>query len=193
MYKLDLETQSINIDPNHKEYEDDVLYLYWKQVSNRPTIYMLSAFLDKLLVYVGDQSNRFALVTLRRRERRIVGIEANMAYNAYEIVIHYSGVKESVAYIEKIIENCINGFNSKSKIPSNLSIVTSILENTNMDMNTIMIEAKNDSLDTSDSGSIPKNISFRFIDSIDKILDYPNENILLFDNPNIVYRLNSRR
>lgn len=188
MYKLDLETQSINIEPNHKEYEDDLLYLFWNQVSNRPTIYIISHFLNKLLVYVGDQSNRIALGTLRRRERRIVDFEANKTYDADEIVIHYNGVKESAAGIEKIIVNCINQSNSKSKIPTSISIVTSFLENTNMDMNTIMIEVQCDSLDISDSGSNPKNISFRFIDTIDKIINYPNENIMLFENISIVYR-----
>jgi len=176
-----------------KKYYDDVLYLYWKHVSYRPTLNILSEFLSKLMLNVENQSDRIALGTKRRKERRIVGVEANKTYNADEIVIHYNGVKESATGVRIIIENCINEFNSKSKISSSINIVTSILENTNIDMNTILIEAKCNSKNKSDTGSNPKNISFRFIDFIDKILDYPNENILLFDNPNIVYRLNSRR
>lgn len=184
--KVGEDSQYQKISANDKKYYDDVLYLYWKQVSNRPTINILSEFLSKLMLNVENQSDRIALGTKRRRERRIVGVEANKTYNADEIVIHYNGVKESAAGIEKIIESGISRIKKKSNISDSLEI--SILENTSMDNNTILIEAKRNK-EVRFNKSIPSSIHFIMINSIDKILDYPNENILLFENLSIVFRL----
>ncbi len=184
--ELGFENELNSLNAYKKKYYGDVLYLYWQQVSSIKLNSKISDFLKRLILNIPNQEKTIAQRSIRRGIKRWNDIKTTNIFNADEIVIHYNGVEKASNEIAKMIEESILDFKSKSNISDSLKI--SVLEDTSMIINTILIEAKRNNEDRL-SKSLPNNISFTMIDSIDKILDYPNENILLFDNLSILYRL----
>lgn len=166
-----------DIHPDMKEYHNDLLFICWKKLNTSSMFFLLLYYVNRFTeisnLYIKGHNN------MSFRERDIDGDENNFTVN---IKLLYHPTLKSVA---------INLFSNLMSLKPNTEgkVTYKLVKSEKLDKQTIEIKSN---FETPHIKIIQKKLdrlSFKIIDKIEDAINFPNQNLILQHNIDVLYRI----